>query len=70
MSTDFTNFDKWKDETTQFIRETSGFPKPLTSPLQLKNQKLAELIQQVSDNPEIDSAKLISSLTHILLIGQ
>lgn len=70
MEPDFTNFDKWEKENTQFIKETQGFPKMPVSPLTLKNQKIAELLQYVSDNTKVDRAYLITQLTQTLLIGQ
>lgn len=66
----FTNFDKWEAEQTAFIKATSGMPRPLANPLQLKNQKISELLDYVSNNTEVDRSYLVSELTKVLLTDQ
>jgi hypothetical protein len=70
MQPNFTNFDRWEAEQTAFIKATSGMPRPQANPLQLKNQKLSELLDYVSANTKVDRSYLVSELTKVLLIGQ
>lgn len=67
---DFTNFYRWEEDTTQFIKDTQGFPKPQSTPIQVKNKKIAELLEYVSTNTKVDRSYLISQLTQTLLVGQ
>jgi hypothetical protein len=64
------NFDKWEVETTQFLRDTMGIPKPVVTPIQLKNQKIVEILQYVSNNTKVDRNYIVTELTKTLLIGQ
>ena len=70
MEPDFTNFDKWEKENTQFIKETQGFPKMPISPNQLKNQKLGEIVQYINDTSKLDKIYLVNEITKAILIGQ
>ena len=62
------NFNKWEQETTQFLKDTMGIPKPPVSPLVIKNQKIQELIQYVAESTELDKNKILVDLTSILIL--
>jgi hypothetical protein len=66
---DFSNFNKWEVETTQFLRDTMGIPKPTNTPLQAKNSKLYTLMNDIlSPTYVYDSNKLMATLLEIYQI--